>query len=273
MFAIILLCSILHMHCAHKTVMATPVIEKAFLRQERFRYVARAMYDGTGFKGWQNQDDERKQRTVQEMINRKLTTRFKTKVTVTGASRTDLGVHARGQALHFDLPEPCDNLELLQFSMNRMLPDDVRVFNVSAVPPGTEQQVLTNDLWHATKSATAKLYVYRFCTNRYVDPIRKRYCTHVYQPTDMVLLEKCLKVFVGTYDFQGFANKVASLTRIHEEQNKEFSTIRTVNSVHLVEDGEPGYYRIEFNLKSALYRMVSIIFCSNFDFRKFVAPH
>ena len=273
MSAIILLCSILYMHCAHKTVMATPAIEKAFLRQERFRYVARAMYDGTGFKGWQNQDDERKQRTVQEMINRKLTTRFKTKVTVTGASRTDLGVHARGQALHFDLPEPCDNLELLQFSMNRMLPDDVRVFNVSAVPPGTKQQVLTNDLWHATKSATAKLYVYRFCTNRYVDPIRKRYCTHVYQPTDMVLLEKCLKVFVGTYDFQGFANKVASLTRIHEEQNKEFSTIRTVNSVQLVEDGEPGYYRIEFNLKSALYRMVSIIFCSNLDFRKFVALH
>ena len=177
-------------------------------------------------------------------------------ISCTGASRTDLGVHARGQAIHFDLPEPCEDLTHLEFTLNRMLPDDVRVFNISSAPLGTEEQVKTEDMWHATKSATGKLYTYRFCTNLHVDPIRRRYCTHVYQPTDIALLEKCLQVFVGTHDFQGFANKVAFLTREHEEKNKEFITIRTINSVRLVHESEPGYYAIEFNLRSALYRMV-----------------
>lgn len=261
MLAILLLCAAIILSLDINPAVAMTVGEKVFFRQDRFRYVARAMYDGTGFKGWQTQDDGRKVRTVQEMIGRQLSTRFNTKISVTGASRTDLGVHARGQALHFDLPQPCDDLRYLEFAMNRMLPDDVRVFNISAAPAGTVNQTRDDDLWHATKSATAKLYVYRFCTNEYVDPIRKRYCSHVYQPTDIALMEKCLAAFVGTYDFQGFANKVACLTRLHEEKNKEFTTIRTINSIRLVSDGDPGYYRIEFNLKSALYRMVSL--CQN----------
>ena len=241
---------------------AMTVGDKLFLHQDRFRYAARAMYDGTGFKGWQTQDTDKVVRTVQEMIGKQLCTRYDTKITVTGASRTDLGVHARGQALHFDLPKACEDLKYLEFQMNRMLPDDVRVFNISEAPRGTEHQVRDGEKWHATKSATAKLYIYRFCTNAYVDPMRKRYCTHVYQHTDMVLLEKCLNTFVGTHDFQGFANKVARLTRVHEELDKEFCTIRTVNSIKLIDDGEPGYYRIEFNLKSALYRMVRSVVSS-----------
>ena len=241
--------------------MAMTAAAKLARRENRFRYVSRVMYDGTGFKGWQTQDDNRRIRTVQEMIGRQLTTRFNTDISCVGASRTDLGVHARGQAIHFDLPQPCDNLVHLEFTMNRMLPDDVRMFNISAAPPGTRNQIEAEDLWHATKSAVGKLYVYRFCTNLHVDPIRRRYCTHVYQPTDIVLLEKCLQVFVGSHDFQAFANKVACLTRLHEEKNKEFTTRRTVNSIRLVPDSEPGYYSIEFNLQSALYRMVRILIC------------
>ena len=83
------------------------------------------MYDGTGFKGWQTQDTDKVVRTVQEMIGKQLCTRYDTKITVVGASRTDLGVHARGQALHFDLPKECEDLKYLEFQMNRMLPDDV----------------------------------------------------------------------------------------------------------------------------------------------------
>lgn len=255
-----LLCIFLLLNQVTQPAMAMEGVEKLVLpvlRQKRFRYVSRVMYDGTGFKGWQTQDDGRKVRTVQEMIGKSLTTRFNSPISCTGASRTDLGVHARGQAIHFDLPQPCEDVLHLEFTMNRMLPDDVRLFNMTAVPLGTAMQVRDEDMWHATKSATGKLYVYRFCTNLYVDPIRRRYCTHIYQPTDIALLEKCLQVFVGTHDFQGYANKVACLTRLHEKDNKEFTTIRTVNSVRLVPDGEPGYYAIEFNLKSALYRMVS----------------
>ena len=259
MLSVQLLCLLFVLSRASISVTAMSVGEKVIFRHARFRYVSRVMYDGTGFKGWQTQDSDRKIRTVQEMIGRQLTTRFNTNISCTGASRTDLGVHARGQAIHFDLPEPCSDLTHLEFTLNRMLPDDVRVFNMSAAPLGTQNQIEDEEKWHATKSAIGKLYVYRFCTNLHVDPMRRRYCTHVYQPTDIALLENCLQAFVGTHDFQAYANKVACLTRLHEEKNKEFTTIRTVNSVKLILDNEEGYYRIEFNLRSALYRMVNTI--------------
>eukprot|EP00596_Hydrurales_sp_CCMP1899_P004210 CAMPEP_0119046234 /NCGR_PEP_ID=MMETSP1177-20130426/45275_1 /TAXON_ID=2985 /ORGANISM="Ochromonas sp, Strain CCMP1899" /LENGTH=251 /DNA_ID=CAMNT_0007019109 /DNA_START=294 /DNA_END=1049 /DNA_ORIENTATION=+ len=195
-------------------------------------------------------------RTVQAIIAKQLSARFNTPIRVTGASRTDLGVHARGQAVHFDLPKACDDLQNLEFTLNRMLPDDVRLFGMAAVPMGTQQQVQQGEPWHSTKSAIGKLYVYRFCTNSFVDPTRRRYCTHVYQPTDIDLFEKSLQVFVGTHNFQAFANKVERVRREHEEKDSEFSTIKTINSVKLIVDEVPGYYSIEFNLNSALYRMV-----------------
>lgn len=128
----------------------------------RIRYVSRVMYDGTAFKGWQEQKSTLNIRTVQGMIGKQLSSRFNTPIRVTGASRTDLGVHARGQAVHFDLPEAYDDLKHLEFTLNRMLPDDVRLFNIAAVPLGTQEQVQYGEPWHSTKSAIGKLYVYRF---------------------------------------------------------------------------------------------------------------
>ena len=172
--------------------------------QQYTRYVARVMYDGTSFRGWQDQAVEKSRegtriRTVQGVLTKQLSSRFNKKVTCTGASRTDLGVHSRGQAIHFDVwnQAVCEDLPHLEYCLNRMLPDDVRIFNVSAAPLGKTEQVMIGEPWHATKSATGKLYVYRFCTNEFVDPMLRRYCTHVYVPTDMELLDKCLQVFPG----------------------------------------------------------------------------
>lgn len=67
------------------------------------RYAARVMYDGTRFRGWQDVADPRV-RTIQHTISKVISKRFNTKITVTGASRTDKGVHARGQTIHFNVP-------------------------------------------------------------------------------------------------------------------------------------------------------------------------
>lgn len=228
------------------------------------RYAARVLYDGTAFRGWQDQAIDRSRegtriRTVQGILTKQFSSRFNSKVTCTGASRTDLGVHSRGQAIHFDVwnQAPCEDLRRLEFTLNRMLPDDVRLFNISSVPTGKPFQETNDETWHATKSATGKLYVYRFCTNAFVDPMKRRYYTHVYQPTDLEMLEQCLRVFEGTHNFQAFANRVERLAKEREEKNKELDTMRTVNSIRLVqEDDQPGYYRIEVSLQSALYKMV-----------------
>lgn len=219
----------------------------------RYRYAARVMYDGSNYHGWQDQDKHG--RTVQRTLRTRLTERFGTVVTATGASRTDQGVHSHGQAVHFDAPKLVEDVEQLQYSLNRILPDDIRIYNVSHCPLGTPDQISANEPWHATKSATGKLYIYRFCVAKWVDPMRRRYCAHFYLPTDIPTLKHCLSLCVGTHDFCAFTNRVTATTAERSQQNQEYSTIRTIHSIDVIDEGD-GYYRAEFRIGSATYRMI-----------------
>ena len=135
-----------------------------------------------------------------------------------------------------------------------MLPTDIRFFNLTLAPLGKPNQ--PEGVFHATSSAVGKLYIYRFCTNDFVEPMKRNYCTHFYRPMDMDLFEKCLNIFVGTHDFRAFGNKIEHTEKSFEsKQNVEFSTIRTVNSINLIGEGG-GHYRIEFRIESAIYRMI-----------------
>ena len=166
----------------------------------RQRFACRIMYDGTSFRGWQMQGP--RQRTVQGVISDKLSQRFNVDMKITGAGRTDQGVHARGQAGHFDVPHDKADFdpENLEYVMNRLLPDDVVLYNITKILPSMD--------FHATGTAQGKLYSYRFCTNRFVDPTKRRYYSHFYTPFDMNIFHICLKSFVGTHDFRAFANRM-----------------------------------------------------------------
>lgn len=225
------------------------------------RLASRVLYDGGNFKGWQDQGDGL--RTVQRLIGDTISLRTNRKVTVTGAGRTDLGVHAKGQALHFDLETLPEILGDFEYSINRMLPDDVKLFNLSLAPPGTPDQVMDDEPWHATKSAIAKIYSYTFCTNKFVEPLRRRYCTHIYHPMDMNRFEECLQLFVGKHNFSAFTNNLERTSHAFEEKNKVFSTERTIFSAQSHDLGK-GYYRVDFHLDSALYKMVRNIMASSF---------
>jgi len=244
------------------------------------RFAARIAYDGRSFYGWQTQDDEDNVRTVQGVLSRALSKRFNRPIRVTGASRTDQGVSARGQAIHFDIPisavtsaETTEDEKVkkekttkkrsptftdnLQFTLNRMLPDDVRIFNLTIAPNSSSSSSSSScgkNLWHSTKDATGKLYVYKFCTNSFVDPLKRRYCAHVYRKFDPNVFLKCLSAFVGTHDFAAFANRVEHTANELEERGSQFTSIRTINSINLIDEGE-GYWRVEIHLESALYRM------------------
>ena len=136
------------------------------------RYALRVAYDGTHFNGWQVQPNAR---TVEGELRKAFTTRFDgAHVPLLGASRTDSGVHARGQAAHVDLPYVVEDVDLLKHQLNRMLPDDVRINCVRAAPPGGEKP------WHAIACSTGKRYSYRM-TARYgsQDPLERLYRAHV----------------------------------------------------------------------------------------------
>ena len=107
-------------------------------------------YRGTSYAGWQAQPD---QPTIQGSLQRIVAELIEDEVKVTGASRTDTGVHAAGQVCHFDSPKAIEPAKW-QRSLNRMLPDDIRVLQAAAA----------DDDFHARFSATGKIYRY------YVDP-------------------------------------------------------------------------------------------------------
>lgn len=217
------------------------------------------MYDGSRFKGWQDNGIEGTNlNTVQAILKLKLSERLATPINAVGASRTDAGVHARGQVIHFDTPSPITDIPKFEYTINRLLPDDIRMFNVSLSPGGSPSDTVKRDLFHATKYATGKYYSYTLCTNKIVDPMLRRYCGHVYFPVDMSVFRLCLNLFVGTHDFAAFAHKVEYRRREFESRNFEFSSIKTIHSAELVELPHygPGYYRVDIRLNSALYHMV-----------------
>lgn len=186
--------------------------------------------------------------------------RFNRCVRVVGAGRTDAGVHSRGQAIHFDLMEgEVDSREeelLLQKAMNSMLRRDTRVWRLSRAPQPTEKTredgSIATQQWHVIYEATEKLYSYRFSTSPSLDPLQRFTRVHVFEEIDTAKLCSALQNFEGTHDFRAFAGAIEQNER---RIGKEMGTIRTVNKVDLVEEGN-GNYRVDFHLKGALYKMV-----------------
>ena len=217
------------------------------------RYAMRVAYDGTRFKGWQVQPTHR---TVQGVLHEALGRRFGgSPIGTLGASRTDTGVHARGQVAHCDLPVEAlsgDALELLEHQVNRLLPDDVRVFELRPAPAPEPWQVADGLPWHAIANSRGKRYSYRLAARRGgADPLARLYRAHVaHAPLDLAKLDATLQTFVGEHDFAAFANLspggVLATNR---------STVRTLRSADLLDEGG-GDATVVFELDGAMYKML-----------------
>ena len=249
-------------------VLCVPVMISALTSQQiqeteaTVRYRCRVTYDGTSFCGFQLQHDK-KQRTVQGETERVLSARFNRLIRVVGAGRTDAGVHSRGQAVHFDLYRnetekmKEDSRTCLEMSMNRMLPMDVRVWNVGQAPLPCEEWVngrRSIHAWNVMRKCNAKLYSYRLCVGDSMDPVERytRWQLDWGHEIDPKYLLKILKHFEGTHDFSLFAN---ALEQNERKTGKPMSTIRTIHSVNLVHE-KGDHYRIDVYLEGALYKMV-----------------
>lgn len=150
-------------------------------------------YVGSGFFGWQEQPDRR---TVQGELKREIAYLLGRPVSVTGAGRTDTGVHARGQVAHLWVRSE-DELERLQRALAGRLPDDVRLRQVRQVSPD----------FHAIRSATARRYHYHL---QLKDDLFRPYCWSVRWPLDRAAMDRAAAVFLGEHDFSSFC-KTTSL--------------------------------------------------------------
>ena len=94
------------------------------------RYIIEISYIGTNYHGWQIQPNGN---SIQEELEKALSTILGEKISINGSSRTDTGVHARQQYAHFDSINPLDNLEKLKTRINKFLPKEISILNGSLI--------------------------------------------------------------------------------------------------------------------------------------------
>lgn len=190
-------------------------------------------YDGTAYAGWQRQINGL---AVQQVLEEALEKATGRPVTVTGASRTDAGVHAHGQAAHFDT-ESSIPPEKYPFVLNTMLPRDVRVLSGREVPPD----------FHARFMTCGKQYTYRIINSRHGSAIRRNTHTHVPVPLDMAAMEHAAQTLLGKHDFAAFQASGGTAK----------TTVRTIRRVSLTRQSDEITLTIEGD--AFLYNMVRII--------------
>ena len=152
------------------------------------RYFVWFSYDGTAYHGWQIQPNGN---SVQEELQRALSTLLREEISVTGAGRTDAGVHARQMVAHFDFSEAID-LEQLAYKLNRILPCDIAVDRVE----------LVDDDMHARFSATSRTYHYYIHTKK--DPFSRPYSTELHYELDFDKMNEAGRILMTYDDFGAF---------------------------------------------------------------------
>ncbi|RDI38976.1 tRNA pseudouridine(38-40) synthase TruA [Falsibacillus pallidus] len=199
------------------------------------RYKCIIAYDGTNFSGYQIQPEGR---TVQGELEKALGKLHKQQaVKVTGSGRTDAGVHAKGQVIHFDSPLNIPEDRWVK-ALNSMLPDDAGILSVEKASPD----------FHARFSAVGKEYRYKISLGRTKDPFNRNYVCPFPFALDWKAMEEAASHLIGTHDFTSFCSAKS------EVEDK----VRTIHSIKLFESGEDEI-TFQFIGNGFLYNMVRIL--------------
>ncbi len=201
------------------------------------RYKMTVAYDGHLFHGFQYQP---RQRTVQGTIEAALSKMTKGKnVVVEGSGRTDAGVHALGQVIHFDYPDKPIPPERMICALNSLMPLDI-VFKKCEI---------VDEKFHVRYSAKGKWYRYRVSLDRFVDPFKRLYTGHYPYPVDVEKMKKASFDLLGTHDFTSFAASGGQI------KNK----VRTMFYVNIQKDKRNNEIVFDFICSGFLYNMVRIL--------------
>ena len=152
-------------------------------------------YDGTDFSGFQRQANAR---SVQAELEAALAAIEGKHVTVSGAGRTDAGVHALGQVASFKLSNAIAENDLFR-ALNAKLPEDVRVLSAEVAAPG----------FNARFSARSKVYRYRISNTRVMSPFQRRFAWHISRRLDLAAMDDAARELLGEHDFSCFQAKGA----------------------------------------------------------------
>ncbi len=147
-------------------------------------------YDGTAWFGWQTQLNKN---TIQDSLEKALLNFTNEKIKVICAGRTDSGVHAKGQVVHFDT-NLNRKIESWIAGVNSYLPESIIVNKVLKV----------DENFHARFSAVSRTYSYKILNKKIRSPLLCRTSTWVYQPLDEEKMQRAATFLVGKHDFSSF---------------------------------------------------------------------
>ncbi len=194
----------------------------------------RVAYDGTNYCGWQIQPNGV---TIEEKLNEALTELLGEEITVTGASRTDSGVHSLGNVCIFDTNTRMP-AEKISFALNQRLPEDIVVI---------ESMEVASD-WHPRYVKSKKTYEYRILNRTFRNPTRRLDTHFFHYPLDVDKMNVAAQYLVGEHDFASFA----SVKRQTE------TSVRTIYRLEVTRD-EDDIITISVTGNGFLYNMVRII--------------
>ena len=160
------------------------------------RFFITLSYDGTRYHGWQVQPNGP---SVQEKLQWALSTILRQDIQVTGAGRTDAGVHARMMVAHFDVETMDYELQDLTYKLNRLLPQDIAIQKMESV----------SDEMHARFSATSRTYQYYIHTVK--DPFLRAYSCELHYPLDFQLMNEAAAILMTYEDFGAFCKAHADV--------------------------------------------------------------
>ena len=200
------------------------------------RYKAIIAYDGTNFNGFQKQPNGR---TVQEEVEKTLQKMANGKeITVFGSGRTDAGVHAIGQVIHFDYPEERP-LERMRFALDTQSPDDI----------GVRQVEIVSEEFHARYLVKEKTYQFRVDIGKPRSPFRRNYASYFPYPLDLEKIQRALPDLLGTHDFTSFC---ASGSSIEDK-------VRTIYEAKMEVNETKDELLFTFRGNGFLYKMIRIL--------------
>ncbi|HIA72468.1 MAG TPA: tRNA pseudouridine(38-40) synthase TruA [Phycisphaerales bacterium] len=207
------------------------------------RYRMIVAYDGTEFHGWQKQvhPEHRYLRTIQDVLEKAVVKVMRQPIVLTGASRTDSGVHAQGQVVTFDATN-CINPDKLVLGFNSWLPNDVQVRHVDVV----------HDKFNPINHCTSKGYKYKLahgCSNPLRKPLfDRRFFAFTAYALNIEKMQEAAEHFLGEHDFAGF-------TKLNHGRK---TTVRRIDQCEVYATDD---WRISIDVAGAgfLWNMVRII--------------
>lgn len=200
------------------------------------RYKIILAYDGTNFAGFQAQPNQRTVEGVLKKAVNKIAKNPVPEIQVFGSGRTDSGVHALGQVVHFDLLIEMSEVNMLN-ALNSILPLDMVVKRVEIV----------DENFHARFTTHGKRYQYRMTVGKFVDPFRRNYTGHWKFPIEMDLIQQAIHDLEGTHDFSSFVASGGSVE----------NHVRTIFEAKAWQENDEIIF--EFYGNGFLYNMVRIM--------------